>query len=30
VAHALHVIEIIEKAAHSAAQGQTLALESAF
>lgn len=30
VAHALHVIEIIEKGAHSAAQGQTLALESVF
>lgn len=30
VAHALHVIEIIEKAAQSAVQGQTLSLESTF
>lgn len=28
--HALHVVEIIEKAAQSAAEGRTLALESAF
>jgi predicted dehydrogenase len=30
VEHALHVVEIIEKAAQSAVQGQTLALESTF
>lgn len=30
IAHALHVVEIIEKAAQSAAQGRTLALETTF